>query len=375
MRSRAFATVAIGMIVCHSLPLAAAEMRSDEIVKIAQAAIKRIGTVQGRYRTYFAKWNGPGVIKGPDGQGMFYDMRWLFDHQTRRAYYEGRRAGTFNGKKEYEDVRIAFDGKQLRTWGKQGNGGTIREVGGELRAWLAPNLFWGWNYGEMPDRDLADLLEGATLIECSGLPAGCRALRNDYQRGGEMDELTVWLDSNHGFLPKRIKVVRKDTGTTVRLTEIDEFYQTRDGIWVPVRGRDTLFALMEIRGLPDGLTLDQVEKLPKPEREAIRSKLTFKTESLGLGTQTYVLDTDGLVINESIPASRFTFEYSEGAYVWNDFEKQGYKVGRFDDPAQQLKVSDRGGDRHFLLASALGGVLLCLVVVFVRRRMTKTSHT
>jgi hypothetical protein len=61
----------------------------------------------------------------------------------------------------------------------------------------------------------------------------------------------------------------------------------------------------------------------------------FKTEKLGYGTETFVLDTDGLTVNKAIPDERFTFGFPKGTYLWDDFKKIGYRVGRDDDPAMR----------------------------------------
>jgi hypothetical protein len=358
----------VSAICCH-VHLQASEPKVDDMIQVAKAAMKRIDTVQGTFRTYFAALKAPGVIKGPDGQGLFWESQWGFDRVTGREFFDGRQRVDWGEKITYDDIQIAYDGKQLRTWNKTDHGGTIREVKCAFLNFRAPSILWGRNFGEMPTRDLCDLLQNAKLLQLPNVPASITVLQNDFMRGGQACQVTVWLDSEHGFLPKRIELRRKDSQTLSRVVEIDAFHQTRDGVWIPIRGSETMSAVISSEGWPKDMTPEKFRLLSDDEQKAVRSKVKYKTKKLGYGTQTFVLDTADLAVNEPIPDCRFTFEFPKGTFVWNDFEKIGYQVGRDDDPAVRHVETPRRSRK--LAVGVLTGILLCLIGVFVWRRIRR----
>lgn len=319
---------------------------AEQLVERVREAIARIESVEGTYRTYFSpKTPGrdsiapdglmPGHVEGPDGLILYSEFDWAWQAEPYREAIDGRRGFEVGGWFVFQHLEIVYDGAILRYFERETHSGRVGPPGD---AWMYfatirnPLTLMGHGAGYRPGRDLAAILDGAELVPSPAGEPQLKGLRSRFDNGGDTYEITAWIDTAHGFLPRRIEVVNlsQRQPARTRLIVNDDIREVRPGLWMVLRGEETKYYSELVP--PPGMTKDDLLALPRAEQLALFPRLGLVALPLGLGTQTYILDESTLRVNEPIPAERFAMEFPEGTSV-NDTTH---------DPPLQYEVKANG---------------------------------
>jgi len=214
---------------------------------------------------------------------------------------------------------------------------------------------------------VVETLDGATLADLNDTPSHLKVVRNAIKVGLEDWDVTVWIDCEHGFLPRRMEAAKTLFRIVMLRIDVDEICEVRPGLWIPVRGRLTGFTVVEPERpngvYSNGMTFEQISRLPREELFKLVPTLGFKQKPLGYGTETLVVDKDTIRINEGIPPDRLTIEFPKGTMEWDGVRQIGYQVGRWDDPAEQAKEQPTSTMSR-RIGLWLSGLLLVAVTAF-----------
>jgi thiol-disulfide isomerase/thioredoxin len=83
-----------------------------------------------------------------------------------------------------------------------------------------------------------------------------------------------------------------------------------------LRGSETGYYVADF-SLPDGMTKEKLKALDREAAAAIMAKARAISRPLGLGTQTYIVDSQTLRPNPVMPGARFVPNYPEGARLYD----------------------------------------------------------
>lgn len=160
-------------------------------------------------------------------------------------------------------------------------------------------------------------------------PPDLKTIRSTFREGWSENELTVWVDTRHGFLPRRIEVFERNRHILTTRILNEDIREVAPGVWMPMKGEVTHYYVAEVL-FPDGLTKDQVAKLDKDTVRKLLPRSLALTRPLGYGTQTHILDEKSLRVNEPLPRERFVIDYPEGTTILDTTKTPPlrYKVGR-----------------------------------------------
>jgi thiol-disulfide isomerase/thioredoxin len=319
----------VGLIVLGSQAIAGEPDEVRDLIAKLKAAVSAIETVQGTYRTYFSsKTPGTqnsiepeghpvaGAIAGPDDLVLYSEFDWAWQAAPFREVIDGRWGGVREDRMIYWPVAFCFDGATLRTFNRDRKGGLIKQLDETFAVWRNPLRLIGVGFGLKPRRNLDALLSGAKLVSLTGTPAHLKVLKSEFRDYGQDLELTVWIDTRHGHLPRRIEVSEKIRRlVTVRIVN-DEIREVAPGVWMGLRGSETSFYAAEIN-LPGGMTEDRYTKLSPEAQAAAIAHAEIIPGILGLGTQTWIVDPQSLRLNRAIPRARFVLDYPEGASLYD----------------------------------------------------------
>ena len=302
---------------------------AEALVAEVARTLGAIESVQGTYRTYFASDTPdfaidaegqpiPGAVAGPDGLVLYSEFDWAWQADPEREAIDGQWFFVDEGRMHSSSVAFADDGAVLRTFSHEANGGLVKPPDDTFTVWRNPLTLVGIGLGFQPRRHLDALLEGAEIVELPDTPPHIKVLRSEFREDvfSSDFELTAWIDTTHGHLPRRIEVFEKDRRFVTRRIVSDEIREVAPGVWILLRGSDTLYYVEKFID-PDGMTEDQIRALDLEEFKALKPRFEAVTEPLGFGTQTYIVDAETLRINESIPRDRFVLDFPEGASLYD----------------------------------------------------------
>lgn len=319
-----------GAILLGCGPAVAGEPdEAGRLVAALKASLEAIASVEGTYRTYFSpKAPGtensiepegrpvPGAVGGPDGLVLYSEFDWAWQAGPYREAIDGRWGFVHEGRMQYTPAAFAFDGATLRTFSRASNGGLVKPLDETFTNWRNPLRLIGVGFGLQPRRNLDALLAGARLVERPGTPPHLRVLKADFRDYGQDLELTAWLDTEHGHLPRRIEVFEKARRYVTWRIENDDLREVAPGAWIALRGSETGFYVKDLI-LPAGMTKERLATLDRESVAAVLAKAEVVPGTLGMGTQTYLVDPETLRLNARIPRERFVMRYPEGARLYD----------------------------------------------------------
>src|ERR1700722_7202195 len=215
-------TVVGSIILLGGHAIAGEPNDAEGLVAKMKASFGAIETVQGTYRTYFSpKTPGttnsiepdgrpvPGAIAGPDDQVLYSEFDWAWQSAPYREAIDGKWGYVDANRMSYTTAAFSFDGVILRTFSRDNRGGLIKPLDDTFTVWRNPLHLIGIGFGLEPRRNLDALLSGAKLVALPDTPAHLEVLKSEYRDYGQDLELTVWIDTTHGHLPRRIEVFDK----------------------------------------------------------------------------------------------------------------------------------------------------------------------
>jgi len=386
LRSRIAILVAGFAIILAHGDSSAQTMSADEVVGAMRASLMQISSIEASYCVTVESMGKPDAQKGPNGQDIEYQYAWGYVPRDDAEYLDGKWAVDNKESIAYEDNHVVFNGSELRACTTSGNGGRIHgERSGMFTTWLTPRSFCGHDFLGLPSRHVADVLEGAELLDSEGAEEGLFVLQKPTLVGEEKWSLTVWIDPKHGFLPKRMEARKTLFDIVMRRTEVDEFLEVKPGIWIPVIGRMANFTVTEPETIDgrysNGMTYEEIDALPEEELYKSVPTLGFIQTPLGRGEQTLIADKSSVRVNEEISGKSFTLEFQDGMWVWDDLNEMGYRVGRWDDPAVSTFPAiepdePESSSRSMLLWVTASTVLLLVLACpffFIRVRRLKKA--
>ncbi len=349
----------VGLIVFGSQAIAGEPDEARDLIAKLKASLGAIESVQGTYRTYFSpKTPGtensiepdghpvPGAIAGPDGQVLYSEFDWAWQAAPYREAIDGRWGGVHENRMIYTPAAFFYDGATLRTFNRDGKGGLIKPLDETFTAFRNPLHLIGVGFGLEPRRNLDVLLSGAKLVSLPGMPAHLRVLKREYRDYGQDLELTAWIDTRHGYLPRRIEVFETARRFVTWRIVNDEIREAAPGVWMAIRGSETGFYVADFL-LPPGMTKDRLKTLDREALAAVMAKAEVTPGTLGLGTQTWIVDSRNLRLNQGIPRARFVLNYPEGSRLYDTTHDPPlqYKFKADRTPEEWREVVAKGAQR------------------------------
>jgi len=320
----------VGSIILFSGQVTADQPNdADGLVARLKTSLGAIESVQGTYRTYFSpKTPGtknsiepdghpvPGAIAGPEKQVLYSEFDWAWQAAPYREAIDGKWGFVHENRMIYQSAAFFFDGATLHTFNRDGKGGLIKPLDGTFTDWRNPLRLIGIGFGLEPRRNLDALLSGAKIVSLPDTPPHIKVLKGEYRDYGQDLELTVWIDTEHGHLPRRIEVFEKARRFITSRIVNDEIGEVAPGIWMALRGSETGFYVTDFK-LPPGMTKDRLKGLEREAAAAAMAQAEVIPGMLGLGPQTYIVDRQDLRLNRAIPRERFVLDYPEGARLYD----------------------------------------------------------
>ncbi len=215
---------------------------AEGLVARLKASLGAIESVQGIYRTYFSpKTPGTknsiepdghsvaGAIAGPDDLVLYSEFDWAWQATPYREAIDGKWGFVHENRMHYTTAAFSFNGVTLHTFSRDGKGGLIKPLDNTFTVWRNPLHLIGIGFGLEPRRNLDALLSGATLVSLPDTPAHLKVLKGEYRDYGQDLELTVWIDTKHGHLPRRIEVFEKARRFMTWRIENDEIREVSPG--------------------------------------------------------------------------------------------------------------------------------------------------
>ncbi len=319
----------IGLIILVGCRAIAGESNDAEgLIAKLKASLEATETVQGTYRTYFSpKTPGtvsiepeghpvPGAIAGPDAQVLYSEFDWAWQAAPYREAIDGKWGYVDENQMQYTTAAIFFDSATLRTFGRDAKGGLLKPLDKTFTVWRNPLRLVGIGFGFEPRRSLDTLLSSAKLVSLPDTPPHLKVLKSEFRDYGQDLELTAWIDTTHGHLPRRIEVLEKARRFVTSRILNEEIAEVVPGVWLTLLGTETNYYVADF-DLADGMTKDRLKTLDREAMAAVVAKSKAITKPLGLGTQTYIVDAQTLRLNRTIPRERFVLDYPEGTSLYD----------------------------------------------------------
>ncbi len=156
----------------------------------------------------------PGAIAGPDGQVLYSEYDWAWQATPYREAIDGKWRYVHENRMHYVRDAFFFDGAILRTLNRETEAGLIKPLDRTFIDRRNPLHLIGIAFGIKPRRNLDALLAGAALTSLPDTPAHVKVLRNGFRDYDQDLELTVWIDTMHGHLPRRIEVFEEHAASS-----------------------------------------------------------------------------------------------------------------------------------------------------------------
>ena len=309
---RSWAVVGLLVLLCGWASAGEPDQAKNLLAKL-KASLEAVETVQGTYRTYFSpKTPGstnsiepeghpvPGAIAGPNDLVLFSEFDWAWQAAPYREAIDGKWGYVDENQMHYTPAAFFFDGATVRTFNRDARGGLVKPLDNTFTVWRNPLHLVGIGFGIEPRRNLDKLLDGAELISLPDAPPHLEVLRSSFRDNGPDLQLTVWIDPTHGYLPCRIEVLEKARRFVTWRIVNERIEEVAPSVWMALRGSETGYYVADVT-LPAGMSKD---RLQKPDRWAVAALMTNArviAGTLGLGTQTYIVDPRTLRLNQVIP--------------------------------------------------------------------------
>ena len=332
---------------------------AKRLIAKLKASLEAVETVQGTYRTYFSsKTPGstnsiepaghpvPGAIGGPDDLVLYSEFGWAWQAAPYREAIEGKWGFVRDNQMHYATAAFFFNGATMRTFNREARGGLIKPLDNTLTVWRNPLHLVGIGFGIEPRRNLDKLLDGAEHISLPDTPPHLEVLRGSFRDYGQDLELTVWIDTAHGYLPRRIEVFEKARHFVTWRIVNEQIEEVTSSVWMALRGFETGYYAADVI-LPAGMSKDRLQKLDPVAIAAVMANAGVITGTLGLGTQTYIIDRRTLHLNQVIPPARFVLNYPEGVRLYDTTHdpplQYTFKVNR--TPGEWREIIAKGEQR------------------------------
>ena len=329
--------------------VAGEELSAADVARRYTASYTALHTIQGSYRLCYPVDGNlpdplPSNVKVIDG-GLFVldEYEWKEDSTTKARRLNGVFGFRHKGDWTYQAIQLGFDGIQGRNF----NPGARNARQGPSDDWLwdtrTPLTLVGQGITNEPRRNLPDLLQEAALAPSSKEQPSDIVLKIPTTDNSLPLEITVWIDASRGFLPRRIET--RSPGDSMRWSETitDDIREVVPGVWVPIRGRERVYARSATYG--DGISQQQFEQLPFAEQKRLEPTCKPIEVPLGLGEATFLVDVDSLKINHPIESSAFVVEFPNGTQVWDETQEPPvsytYRNDIPPDALQEIVHSER----------------------------------
>ena len=161
------------------------------------------------------------------------------------------------------------------------------------------------------------LLSGAKLVSLPGMPAHLRVLKREYRDYGQDLELTAWIDTRHGYLPRRIEVFETARRFVTWRIVNDEIREAAPSVWMAIRGSETGFYVADfLPPLPPGMTKDRLKTLDREALAAVMAKAEVTPGTLAWVHRPGSSTPGTSVSTRGFPA-RFVLNYPEGSRLYD----------------------------------------------------------
>ena len=183
------------------------------------------------------------------GLGLISEFQYSWDRMSGSIRLIGREAHCIDSECKYRPMAFTYDGNVLRSYAHDSMRGKVATYQYDLEGYLTLRHLLGFPIARAPTRSLVDLLgtqPQLRRLDASNLPDGVIAIEFDYLEGdgGKKESrciLELWIDTMHGFLPRRITTRRYPRGgdwpaVETLVAEVSSYHQMPNGLWMPVAG-------------------------------------------------------------------------------------------------------------------------------------------
>lgn len=307
-----------------------------------------------------------------DGFGLAYDWDWKWRRTDAAELLVGRQGGYLeDGLWEYTIDQFAYDGVLVRAMSPANERGVIRELEMEFSGIGTPRFFFGDSLCRgMRTRPLAKLLQGAQFESAAESYPGCVVVGAEFDDVGPFGDfgrrhVQVWIDSQCGYLPRRIEVSDSLCGTVTHTLMVEQFTESA-GVWFPIRMWQNVETVARFE-FPTSITEERFRTLPWCEKQRYHQEMDIQKSPLGMSPFHYHVAPETLVINEPIPLENFQPEFPAGYRVFDSIKNTESVVGADHHSENRNRGVNWGV--YVVLNSA---ILLAIAVVFVaKNRMVK----
>jgi hypothetical protein len=379
MSRRLVLLVSLTLVVKCELVVFGADFSPEDVVAAVSAATTAIETVECRFRVFHAQTvpSEDDPVDEATGWGIYSEFDWGWERSTGRETQQGswNSSNKNSESPKRNDWTIAYNGRVLKTFSHDGNGGEVAPVQTFFTNWVSPLIFFGRDIGFSPTvRSLPELLQGATLLESA--EADLLILRSEFEDGPGEDprhELRVWVDATKGFSPKRIEVREMWSGQIKREYDVEDVKEVAPGVWFPLRARRTFYAYEDVIE-PEGVGPEAIQGMSQDEiDEFVATNCKFVMKPLGFGTELYVTLPETIRVNHRIADETFEFEFPPGSRYDDKFTGERVDVpgGTSTEAAVVAPSSSaRSKFRNLLVVGSLA--VMCLVLLWWSRNRRTT---
>jgi hypothetical protein len=345
------------------------EWTLPEIAEFYETSVRSIQTLEADFSGYTGR-QFPSSLKGLDvdenGEVLFLEAHHAWEASTRRESLYRRQLMISSGVVHFDQLRAAFDGEKYRAYNPDPKswsqlGGVVKPFEDQIsldHVWLPG--FLGYSYAYAPVRGLWDLLESGAIDQSADTPPGIVVIRAEFVNGTSSHrQLRVEIDTQHGFLPRKIENFRADSETVVSRMIIDRFV-SKSGLWIPVEMRRTDFYVG--KDLPQGMTAKDIRGLNMEQRKAKGVKYVARVlgDEDGFHPARFSVDVETLRVNQPLESEEFALKFPEGVGVFDAFQANpaDVRLPKSASPPATDDVDSGGPSFLFMLIVLNVGVLI-----------------